>query len=158
MKIVRLKTNIPVMPALVCLALGIVLPAYGKVAEGVEALANPYGKVEEGVDTLVNFKGPNGAQPMSILEDASGNFFGTTRNGGKYNQGIVFEILQNGKQVTLIDFNGKNGAAPEAGLLLGTDGSLYGTTKSGGANNKGTVFKIGPDGKFSTLVNFNGKN
>ena len=92
-----------------------------------------YGKVQEGVDTLVNFTGPNGAQPQSILEDSSGNFYGTTLNGGKYGKGIVFEVLQSGKLVTLINFNGANGASPEAGMLLRPDGSLYGTTKKGGS-------------------------
>ena len=117
-----------------------------------------FARVEEGVDTLVNFKGPNGAQPQSILEDSAGNFYGTTLNGGKYNNGIVFEIEQSGKLVTLINFNGSNGSSPEAGLLLGPDGSLFGTTKTGGADNKGTLFRISPEGKFSTLANFTGGN
>jgi uncharacterized repeat protein (TIGR03803 family) len=145
MKIIQFKIKWVEIGAVVCLGCSLGLPAYA-------------GKAEEGVDTLVNFTGKNGAQPQSILEDSAGNFYGTTLNGGKYNQGIVFEIEQNGKLDTLVDFNGANGSAPEAKLLLGPDGSLYGTTKTGGSSNKGTVFTISPKGKFSTLVSFNGAN
>jgi uncharacterized repeat protein (TIGR03803 family) len=144
MKIVQFKTILPGTLVLSCLALCLAFPAYGRV--------------EEGIDTLVSFNGSNGAQPQSILEDSAGDFYGTTLNGGKYSKGTVFEILQDGRLVTLVHFNGHNGAAPGAGLLLGPDGSLYGTTKSGGSHNRGTIFRISPDGKFSILVNFNGGN
>lgn len=122
------------------------------------ALVPAYGRVEEGVDTLVNFNGKNGAHPQSVLEDSAGDFYGTTLKGGKYDKGTVFEILQDGRLVTLVHFNGQNGALPGAGLLLGPDGSLYGTTKSGGAHDKGTIFKIDPNGKFSIITSFNGEN
>src|SRR5471032_3162566 len=89
------------------LALGIILPAYGKL--------------EEGVDTLVNFDGKNGAQPQSIIEDVHGNFYGTTLNGGAYGKGTVFQIEQSGKLLTLVSFNGNNGSGPEAGVVLNKD-------------------------------------
>jgi uncharacterized repeat protein (TIGR03803 family) len=126
------------------LALGVVLPAYGKL--------------EEGVDTMVNFNGKNGSAPQSILEDSHGNFYGTTLSGGDYGKGTVFQIEQSGKLITLVSFSGPNGSSPEAGVVLDKDGNLYGTTKTGGSDNKGTIYKITSDGKFSTVANFNGKN
>ncbi len=127
-----------------CLALGVSLPIYGKL--------------EEGVDTMVNFDGKNGAQPQSILEDTHGNFYGTTLNGGAYGKGTVFEIEQSGKLITLVSFSGPNGSSPEAGVVLDPDGNLYGTTKTGGSDNKGTIFKITSNGKFSTVTSFTGAN
>jgi uncharacterized repeat protein (TIGR03803 family) len=29
-----------------------------------------------------------------VIEDEAGNLYGTTRQGGAYNQGVVFEIVQ----------------------------------------------------------------
>lgn len=57
---------------------------------------------------------------------------------------------------TLANFNGDNGAVPQAALLLGTDGNFYGTTAFGGANNGGTVFKITAGGTLTTLYGFSG--
>ena len=116
------------------------------------------GKLEEGVDTLVNFDGKNGATPQSILEDTHGNFYGTTLSGGAYGMGTVFKIEQSGKLITLVSFNGANGSAPEAGLVMDKDGNVYGTTNTGGTGGKGSIFKITSDGKFSTVADFSGKN
>ena len=55
---------------------------------------------------------------------------------------------------SLVDFDGTNGAGPQAALIQGTDGDLYGTTSDGGANLHGTVFKIAPGSKLTTLYNF----
>jgi uncharacterized repeat protein (TIGR03803 family) len=60
--------------------------------------------------------------------------------------------------VTLVTFNGANGAKPESGLVEGTDGNFYGTTYAGGLDGKGTIFRVSPEGTFKTLVAFNGAN
>ena len=62
--------------------------------------------------------------------------------------------------ITLVSFNGTNGASPEAGLIADSSGNLFGTTMLGGAYNDGTVFEIvkTPSGYASTpttLVSFN---
>ncbi len=55
---------------------------------------------------------------------------------------------------TLIDFNGSNGANPQASLIQGTDGNFYGTAAQGGANGHGTVFQLTPGGTLTTLYSF----
>jgi len=56
---------------------------------------------------------------------------------------------------------GRDGGAPEAGLIADTLGNLYGTTDQGGRSchhrGCGTVFKIAPDGSESVLYAFTGQ-
>jgi uncharacterized repeat protein (TIGR03803 family) len=47
--------------------------------------------------TLVNFTGPDGNSPEgALIADAAGNLYGTTKYGGKHNEGTVFEITHSG--------------------------------------------------------------
>ena len=64
---------------------------------------------------------------------------------------------------TLVNFNGTNGADPEAGLITDITGDLFGTTQAGGTNNLGTVFEIpkttsGYAASPTVLFNFDGGN
>jgi len=83
-----------------------------------------------------------------LIRDASGNLYGTTSSGGNHNNGIVFELSPatggGFTQRTLLEFNGRNGADPSAGLTFDSSGNLYGTTYGGGAEGGGTVFEITP--------------
>jgi len=115
-------------------------------------------RAEEAIETLATFTGPNGAYPGYILQDKNGNFYGTTYTGGKYDKGTVFEVPLNQPLVTLISFDGSNGANPLSGLVQGADGNFYGTTHTGGPGGKGTVFRLTHDGKLDTLVAFSGGN
>jgi uncharacterized repeat protein (TIGR03803 family) len=113
------------------------------------------------VTTLANFNGTNGAQPYdSLIEDSSGNLFGTTFAGGASNDGTVFELPSgSGTIITLANFNGTNGANPYAGVIEDISGNLYGTTYAGGANNLGTIFEVqNGSGRITTLVSFNRSN
>jgi len=78
--------------------------------------------------------------------DANGNLYGTTVSGGAAQQGTVFKIDNAGNYSVLHSFNGSDGAAPAAGVIVGADGNLYGTTSQGGPGNGsatgGTVFKL----------------
>jgi uncharacterized repeat protein (TIGR03803 family) len=116
--------------------------------------------------TLVSFYSTNGFYPVAGLTlGPDGNFYGTTLYGttlygGYYNgYGTVFKVTTNGVFTILVNFNGTNGAYPQAGLALGPDGNLYGTTSQGGTNGgTGTVFKLTTNGTLTTLVSFNNTN
>jgi uncharacterized repeat protein (TIGR03803 family) len=97
--------------------------------------------------------GADGGDPMSDLTlDAAGNLYGTTSGGGtgacNSGCGTVFELkrTQDGwKEQVLYSFvGGRDGAGPEAGVILDKAGNLYGTT-AGGGDNWGTVFRLAPD-------------
>jgi uncharacterized repeat protein (TIGR03803 family) len=88
--------------------------------------------------------GMGGANPQSgLVQDAAGNFYGTTYNGGPYGLGVVFKLDSSGNESVLHYFaGGADGANPYGGLLLDAAGDLYGTTRFGGTSGHGTVFKI----------------
>jgi uncharacterized repeat protein (TIGR03803 family) len=57
---------------------------------------------------------------------------------------------------TLVNFNGGDGASPQAGLAA-SGGTLYGTTYAGGSSNAGTVFAINANGSsFTSVYSFTG--
>ena len=100
--------------------------------------------------------GSDGAWPYgSLVEDAAGNFYGTTIEGGAHSDGVVFK-LSKGTETLLHNFGGSDGMYPVAGLVLDGSGNLYGTTKQGGAHGAGTVFKVAPDGTETVLYSFAG--
>ena len=84
--------------------------------------------------------------------------FGTTVNGGRYNQGTVFNLTPPAAGETgwtenvLYSFQGGliDGANPYAGLIMDASGTLYGTTAFGGGDCRsqpdgcGTVFQLVP--------------
>ena len=111
--------------------------------------------------TLATFTGTNGANPYAgLVEDSSGNLFGTTYYGGASNDGTVFEVAAGTHTLTtLVTFTGTNGANPDAGLVEDTSGNLFGTTASGGASNDGTVFEVAAGTHtLTTLATFTGTN
>jgi len=99
----------------------------------------------------------DGATPNAVIEGSDGNFYGTTRQGGKfgdqYSEGTAFMLTPFGKLTTLYSFCSTldpntlgclDGALP-SGLIEGSDGNFYGTTDIGGPNGDfgfGTVFKL----------------
>ena len=120
-----------------------------------------------GKETVLHtFSGGNdGGNPMATLvQDASGNLYGTTEIGGDlkchilygtHGCGPVFKLDKKGKETVLHKFGGKNdGKYPEAGLLPDSQGNFYGTTYYGGAYTGGTVFKLDATGKETVLYSF----
>jgi len=104
---------------------------------------------------LASFDGTDALNPFgSLIADADGNLFGTTREGGSFGLGTVFEIVKTaagyaGTPVILLSFDGVNGATPFAGLIADGNGNLFGTTWEGGyiggqcaSCGYGTVFEI----------------
>ncbi len=120
--------------------------------------------------TLLSFNGADGRFASSLITDADGNLFGTTSSGGAYGYGTVFELVNNGggyTPVTLLSFNGADGANPSGGLIADAAGDLFGTTGEGGAYSapgllRGTVFELVNNGGGSytpvTLLSFDGAN
>jgi len=101
----------------------------------------------------------DGSYPFAGLMQASnGNFYGTTLQGGTYNQGVIYQISPTGTYKVLHSFcaqtNCTDGSGSIAGLMQASNGRLYGTTPSGGVSGAGTVFTITPAGKFQTLHSF----
>jgi uncharacterized repeat protein (TIGR03803 family) len=110
------------------------------------------------MQTLVHFYQRLGSHPKTGLVQASdGLFYGTTYDGGRYNQGTLFRLSAQGQLTTLVHFSGQNGAHPLAELIQASDGNLYGTTHQGGQRDQGTLFRLTPSGELTTLVHFYGQ-
>jgi uncharacterized repeat protein (TIGR03803 family) len=110
--------------------------------------------------SLYDFTGASdGASPQAgLVIGSGGNLFGTTRYGGDYSAGNVFEITPDGLLTTLGSFSYGDGAQPMSALFPGSDGNFYGTTFAGGASGVGTVFQVTPDGVLTALDSFTGAN
>ena len=116
---------------------------------------------------LHSFTGPplDGAFPYAgLVEDSSGNVYGTTSAGGSSNNGTVFKITPSGTETILHSFQGgTDGAVPYGGLLLSSAGNLYGVTTAGGVatgncfpSGCGVIFMVTPAGRESVLYRFTG--
>jgi|HubBroStandDraft_1064217.scaffolds.fasta_scaffold00454_7 uncharacterized repeat protein (TIGR03803 family) len=118
---------------------------------------------------LHSFTGADGQNPTAtLLENAKGNFYGTTLNGGAnsgpcqgydyINCGTVFEMNKAGTITREYQLgSGTGGGNPFGGVILDSEGNLYGTTVNGGANRDGTVFMINKGfTQESVLYNFGG--
>ena len=110
--------------------------------------------------TLATFSGANGENPQcTLVEDAAGDLFGTTPDGGTLSGGTVFEVAAGTHALTtLVDFNG-GGSQPWGSVVEDSAGDLFGTTVYGGSYGNGTVFEVAAGTHaLTTLVNFNGNN
>jgi uncharacterized repeat protein (TIGR03803 family) len=101
---------------------------------------------------------PFGANPYSgVLGDASGNFYGTTVNGGDYGAGVVYKVSASGQATVLHHFSGgADGGNPYAAPIGDSLGNLYGTAYSGGPAGYGVVYEINASGQFMVLYSFLG--
>jgi uncharacterized repeat protein (TIGR03803 family) len=137
---------------------------FGTTAHGGSASDGTVFELPNGsgtITTLATFTGSNGSVPVgNVVEDSSGNLYGTASSGGGSNYGTVFEVqFGSGTITTLATFNSTNGAAPQTGLILDGSGNLFGTTYQGGALNDGTVFEVPKgSGAITTLASFNKTN
>jgi uncharacterized repeat protein (TIGR03803 family) len=111
--------------------------------------------------------GSDGSAPFGkLIEDKSGNLYGTTQEGGADGYGSAFELALSGgawKELVLHSFagglGGSDGGNPDAGLVADAAGNLYGTTYYGGSTDCednfgcGTVFELTlSGGKWSEKV------
>jgi uncharacterized repeat protein (TIGR03803 family) len=104
--------------------------------------------------------GVDGGVPVcKLVQWAGGNFYGTASTGGANGHGTVFMITPEGSFTPLYSFtNGIDGAAPNAGLVEGSDGNLYGMAAGGGTYGLGTIYEISSNGGFTALYSFTGTN
>jgi uncharacterized repeat protein (TIGR03803 family) len=98
----------------------------------------------------------DGNGPFGLIQDASGNLYGTTGTGGAHNSGTVFKVNSSGQETVLYSFCSApkctDGYGPyNAGVIQDASGNLYGTTYRGGANSgtnggngSGVAFKLAP--------------
>jgi len=131
------------------------------------AYCSPYGcgtvfeLTPSGTETILYSFGADGVDGQypeaGLVFDEEGNLYGTTRYGGAYGNGTVFELMPSGTETILWSFgNGTDGANPVADLIFDGTGNLYGTTPYGGAyGNNGTVFELMPSGTETILHSFN---
>ncbi len=107
------------------------------------AVAQPYQ-----LSTLGSFTPASGFGSYGTLaQDAAGNLYGATGDGGANGPGTVFKVVAGpGTDTTLYSSDdGADRGDPYTDLTLGTDGvTLYGTTFAGGAAGNGTVFSLTP--------------
>jgi uncharacterized repeat protein (TIGR03803 family) len=147
----------------------------GGIALLAAALQNPAAAQGFSLQTLYSFctqprcvdgKGPGYG---SLVEDSSGNLYGTTQHGGRKNAGTVFQLDGSGTESVLHNFctqsQCSDGRRPLGGVVISTAGNLgrsgliYGTTHgrgslTGGARSPGGVFAILTDGQEVTLTAF----
>lgn len=92
--------------------------------------------------SLVSFSGVNGKRPGALLLGLDGNFYGTTSEGGAFNNGTIFRMTPNGTLTTLYSFTegGVAGIAPS--LVQASDETFYGTTTAGGKHHCGSIFHL----------------
>jgi hypothetical protein len=101
---------------------------------------------------LHRFRGrpTDGSGPNGNLVLQSGNLYGTTIGGGKWESGLIFKLApptQAGGRWTetfIHEFNVAIGYQPMAGLVQDSLGNLYGTIVAGGTTHAGSIFRLHP--------------
>ncbi len=103
----------------------------------------------------------DGGNPYAGLTRMGNLMYGTTLNGGAYNNsGTVFSITPKGKEKVIHSFGADGDGYQPAGDLLAYKGVLYGTTSYGGNGGKhcasycGAVFAISPKGNERIVHSF----
>jgi uncharacterized protein (TIGR03437 family) len=94
------------------------------------------------------------APATALIQATDGNFYGTTIQGGAYNEGTVFKITPGGTLTTLYSFHPTNGFAYPSSLIQVANGNFYGTTVYNAPGGAGAVFEITPEGTLTTLYTF----
>jgi uncharacterized repeat protein (TIGR03803 family) len=107
---------------------------------------------------LYSFQTPPDAEfPLGrLLLDASGDIYGTTRSGGAYGHGTVFQLGKKTDKVLYSFTGGGDGDEPVGDLIRDEAGNLYGATVAGGKFTYGVVFKLNASGGLSVLHSFSG--
>jgi uncharacterized repeat protein (TIGR03803 family) len=136
---------------------------YGTTSMGGSANAGVVFKVTpSGTETVLHSftGGADGVTPIGgLLRDNTGNLYGTTSQGGSYNDGVLFKLTPHGKETILHTFTGstRDGKYPSyTSLLMDAQGNFYGVTEEGGAADGGILYKLSTTGKLTILHSFKG--
>ncbi len=106
------------------------------------------------VETILHSFGAtptDGTLPETQLTlDAAGNLYGTTYQGGAFNNGTAFELsppAHSGawQETILFNFDAPNsGTTPSSPLIMDASGQLFGTSSDGGIDAQGAVYRLTP--------------
>ncbi len=143
----------PGIPAWMVMAVLTLVPLTGGLATAQEP-ATSY-------SVLYNFAqgGSWGPGFGPLVQDAAGNLYGTTIDGGTSSCGVVYELSADGTYIVLHNFTcGYYGEYPYYGVTI-SGNTLYGTTDSGGPGNAGVVYAVDiPTGTETVLYTFDGSD
>ena len=114
--------------------------------------------------TLHTFAGypDDGNTPAAVMIQANDmNLYGTTYQGGTYNEGLAFKLTLGGTLTAIYSFCAQRthqgsclyGADPYEGFIQGTDGAFYGAAL-GGLNGTGITYRLTSHGTLMALHNF----
>jgi uncharacterized repeat protein (TIGR03803 family) len=115
--------------------------------------------------TIYSFPSTDGLNPNGkLVEDASGNFYGTTYSGGTYGFGEVFKLAPSSSgglvKTEIYNFKGATDGYGPKDLVFDKSGNLYGTAGSliGNSTGYGLIFELKPNGSgtwtYSKLYEF----
>lgn len=133
---------------------------------GVNAAGNVFKITPNGkVTTVYSFCPQTGCADGSVpyagmVQATDGTFYGTTYEGGAFDDGTVFKLTPKGQLTTLHTFcsepNCADGVQPNAGLVQDSNGNFFGVTSltSGATTIYGIVFEITAAGQFSKIYTF----
>jgi len=80
-----------------------------------------------------------------LLLATDGNYYGSTAEGGTYDDGILFNTTVGGVYTQLYSFNNSSNLmqmSPLSPPVQDTNGTLYGVTEFGGTDNEGTIYSL----------------
>jgi uncharacterized repeat protein (TIGR03803 family) len=111
------------------------------------------------ITTLASFNGTDGATPLSLVLDSSGDLFGSASRGGPTGGGTVFEVARASGAITAIASLNIATGITSASLAFDSSGNLFGAASGGGSSDDGTVFEIARgSGIVTPLASFDGAN
>jgi hypothetical protein len=126
-----------------------------------------------------SFQGPDGYVPSAgLVLDRAGNLYGTTRNGGSFDNGpfcqvyseigcgTVFKLSKHGtgwQLSSLFLFDGPDGAYPQTPVTIGPNGTVYGSTEVGARCAQspygcGVLFNLSPPARNPRRSSTPGRN